>query len=147
MPEFKSARELVRFLDDPGVDLSILDLATLGEPADVEIDKDALRLQAEAEYRRHKKLRPVTMRLDHDLVLALKRIAARRGISYQTLARMWLRERAIYELRQRKARNASEAQTAAWPQRVGEQTRAEQLLVEMKEHLSEIRAILRKRSK
>lgn len=39
------------------------------------------------------------MRLDEALVRALKRVAIRKGISYQTLARMWLRERTIEELR------------------------------------------------
>ncbi len=38
-------------------------------------------------------------RLDSALVRALKRLALRKGLSYQTLARMWLRERAIEELR------------------------------------------------
>ncbi len=39
------------------------------------------------------------MRLDEDLIRALKQIAIRKGISYQSLARMWLRESAIEELR------------------------------------------------
>jgi predicted DNA binding CopG/RHH family protein len=99
LPEFISQRELVRFLDDPRVDLSAYDLEAFGEQADVDVDDAALRLQEEAEYGRAEPLRPVTMRLDNPLIRALKRIGARRGVSYQTLARMWLRERAIEELR------------------------------------------------
>ncbi|MBI4277255.1 MAG: hypothetical protein HY660_02265 [Armatimonadetes bacterium] len=100
LPEFKSERELVRFLDDPRVHLSAYDLRTIGEPADVDVGEAALQLQEEAEYGKGKRLRPVTMRLDEPLVRALKRIASRKGISYQTLSRMWLRERAIAELRE-----------------------------------------------
>ena len=99
MPEFVSQRELLRFLDDPEVDLSAYNLEAFGERADVEVDEAALRLQEEAEYGRAEPLRPVTMRLDGALIRALKRIGERKGISYQTLARMWLRERAIEELR------------------------------------------------
>jgi len=99
LPEFTSERELVRFLDDPAIDLSAYNLDAFGERADVEVDDAALRLQEEAEYGRSEPLRPVTMRLDNALVRALKRIALRKGLSYQTLARMWLRERAIEELR------------------------------------------------
>jgi len=99
LPEFKSARDLTRFLDDPSVDLSAYDLATVGERADVEVDDAALRLQEEAEYGKGERLRPVTMRLDASLVRALKRIASRKGLSYQTLARVWLREKAIEEFR------------------------------------------------
>jgi len=99
LPEFVSQRELVRFLDDPKVDLSEYELDAFGERADVEVDEAALRLQEEAEYGRAEPLRPVTMRLDGALIRALKRIGNRKRISYQTLARMWLRERAIEELR------------------------------------------------
>ncbi|MDQ7841391.1 MAG: hypothetical protein RDU83_10230 [bacterium] len=99
LPEFTSERELVRFLDDPAADLSAYNLEAFGERADVEVDDASLRLQEEAEYGRGEPLRPVTMRLDNALVRALKRIALRKGLSYQTLARMWLRERAIEELR------------------------------------------------
>jgi len=134
LPEFKSERELARFLDDPRVNLSAYDLSTLGEPAEIEVDEESLRQQEETEYGRGGRLRPVTMRLDDNLVRALKQIASRRSISYQTLARMWLRERAIDELRG-KARSV-------WPQAVGEQTRVEQLLLELAEHLR-VRASLR----
>jgi predicted DNA binding CopG/RHH family protein len=99
LPEFASQRELVRFLDDPKVDLSAQDLEAFGERADVDVDDAALRLQEEAEYGRAEPLRPVTIRLDSALIRALKRIGGRKGLSYQTLARMWLRERAIQELR------------------------------------------------
>ena len=99
LPEFVSQRELVRFLDDPKIDLSEYDLDAFGERADVEVDEAALRLQEEAEYGRAEPLRPVTMRLDGALIRALKRIGGRKGISYQTLARMWLRDRAIEEIR------------------------------------------------
>src|SRR5688572_6697196 len=99
LPEFVSQRELLRFLDDPEVDLSAYDLEAFGERADVEVDGAALRLQEEAEYGRAEPVSPVTMRLDGALIRALKRIGERKGISYQTLARMWLRERAIEELR------------------------------------------------
>lgn len=99
LPEFTSERELVRFLDDPSLDLSAYNLEAFGERAGVEVDDAALRLQEEAEYGRGEPLRPVTMRLDSSLVRALKRIALGKGLSYQTLARMWLRERAIEELR------------------------------------------------
>jgi len=105
LPEFKSERELVRFLDDPSVDLSAYDLETVGERAELDVDDEALRLQEEAEYGRGQRLRPVTMRLDQALVRALKRIATRRSISYQTLARMWLRERALEEIRSEAVRS------------------------------------------
>jgi len=99
LPEFKSARDLVSFIDDPTVDLFSYNLDTIGEPAEVTIDEGALRLQEDAEYGRGPRLRPVTMRLDEPLVRALKRVAVSKGLSYQTLARMWLRERTIDELR------------------------------------------------
>jgi hypothetical protein len=50
-------------------------------------------------YRRAFPLRPVTIRLEDDLIRALKRIALQRQVPYQALARAWLRERAIQELR------------------------------------------------
>lgn len=90
---------MARFLDDPKVALSEYDLDAFGERADVGVDEATLRLQEEAEYGRAEPLRPVTMRLDGALIRALKRIGGRKGISYQTLARMWLRERAIEEFR------------------------------------------------
>jgi predicted DNA binding CopG/RHH family protein len=89
----------VRFLDDPNVDLSAYDLESFGEQAQIDVDDNSLRIQEDAEYGRAAPLRPVTMRLDGTLIRALKRIGRRRGISYQTLARMWLRERAIEEFR------------------------------------------------
>jgi len=99
LPEFKSSRELVSFIDDPTVDLSSFDLDTLDEQTDIGVAAAALRLQEDAEYGRAPRLRPVTMRLDEPLVRAMKRVALRKGMSYQTLARMWLRERTIEELR------------------------------------------------
>ncbi len=124
----------MRFLDDPNADLSVYDLKTVGDHVDVEVDEAALRLQEQTEYGRAARLHPVTMRLDGNVVRALKRIAARRGISYQTLARMWLRERAIEELR---------TKADAWSRGVGEQTRLEQLLAEVSTHLKEVRGLLR----
>lgn len=137
LPEFESQRELVRFLDNPELDLSRYDLTTIGEPGDLEIDEERLRLQEETEYRRGERLRPVTMRLDASLVRALKRIAAGRGLSYQTLARIWLRERAIEELRG-EGRHPSLPRQAAWPARVGEQTRLERLLAEVHARLGDV---------
>lgn len=142
LPEFASERELVRFLDDPNADLSVYDLKTVGDRVDVEVDEAALRLQEETEYGRAARLHPVTMRLDGNVVRALKHIAARRGISYQTLARMWLRERAIEELRT-KAGYAIGTDKDSWSRGVGEQTRLEQLLAEVSAHLKEVRGLLR----
>jgi len=144
LPEFASTRELVRFLDDPGVDLAEYDLDTLGEPVEIEIDKESLQRQAETEYRRAAPLRPVTMRLDEDLIRGLKRIASQRRMSYQTLARAWLRERAIEELRL-SMRVVDTKQRSRWPQSVGEQTRVEQLLSTMRDSLDEVQGLLRKK--
>lgn len=99
LPQFKNQRALVRFLDDPNTDLSLYDLETFGDPVGIEIDKEALELQELFEYGRSRKLRPVTMRLNLELIQTLKYIATHKGISYQTLARMWLRESALRELR------------------------------------------------
>ena len=107
LPEFGSERELLRFLDDPAVDLSASDLATVGEATHVDIDEETLRHQEETEYSRPSPLRPVTMRLDQPLVRALKRIASRKGMPYQTLARVWLRDRAIEELQALASRRPS----------------------------------------
>lgn len=108
---------------------------------EVAIDRKSLRVQADTEYRQLTKLRPVTMRLDADLIRALKRIASSQGVSYQTLARMWLRERAIEELRH-KASHAEEVGKERWPLRVGERVRIERLFSAMREELSEVRNIL-----
>lgn len=143
LPEFASTRELVRFVDDPKVDLSEYDLDTLGEPVEIEIDRESLRRQRETEYRRGAPLRPVTMRLDDDLIRGLKRIASRRRMSYQTLARMWLRERAIEELRASVKVGAGKGRR--WPQSVGEQTRVEQLLSTAKVAFDEVKDLLRKK--
>jgi hypothetical protein len=145
LPEFASTRELVRFLDDPRVDLSGYDLGTLGEPVEVKIDKDSLRRQMETEYRRAAPLRPVTMRLDEDLIRGLKRIAVRRRMSYQTLARMWLRERAIEELRASVGAGAGAGKGGGWPQAVREQTRLQELLSTAEGALHEVRGLLRKK--
>ncbi len=145
LPEFKSERELVRFLDNPATDVSAYDWETFGEPAEIDIDEDSLRLQEVAEYGRGAKLRPVTMRLDDTLVRALKRIAFRKRTSYQTLARMWLRERALEELRAKMVYPIKTSK-GEWARGVSEQTRSEQLLSKISADLKEVRRVLKKRS-
>ncbi len=110
LPEFASARELARFLDDPNLGLS------------------------KTGYRRLAPLRPVTMRLDDDLVHALKGIATQRRTSYQTLARMWLRERLMDELRPK-------AQPV--PRSVRDRTYVERLLSDLNACVNEVQTLLR----
>jgi hypothetical protein len=52
---------------------------------------------------RVQRTKPVNMRLPIDLIEALKREAAQRALPYQTLIRMWLKERLDAEARQRGA--------------------------------------------
>lgn len=43
-------------------------------------------------------MKPISMRMDPDVVGKLKRVAGKKGVGYQTLVRMWVHERLEEEL-------------------------------------------------
>ena len=84
IPKFKSLEEEARFWDaHDSTDF-------LGElkPAKLEFPKPRKKL--------------VSMRMPESEIVALKRIAARKGLGYQTLIRMWVTERFFAEIGSRR---------------------------------------------
>ena len=80
LPKFKSYAEEARFWDTHDSTGFIRELT----PAKLEFPKPRKRL--------------VSMRLPEAEIIGLKRIAARKGVGYLTLIRMWLTERFFKEV-------------------------------------------------
>lgn len=85
IPEFKSEEEEARFWDEHDSTEFIEEF----EPVDISVSPE---LEEEILNKRELK-KPVTLRLEPKQIDAVKRIAGRKGLPYQTLIRMWITER------------------------------------------------------
>ena len=85
IPEFKTEEEEARFWDEHDSTEFIEDF----EPVDI-----ALSPELEEEILNKRELKkPVTLRLAPNQIDAVKKIAGKKGLPYQTLIRMWITER------------------------------------------------------
>jgi len=89
IPEFKSEEEEALFWDEHDTTEFIEEF----EPAEVEI---APELKDKILSKRELK-KAVTLRLEPSQIEAIKKIAAKKGLPYQTLIRMWLTEKIAKE--------------------------------------------------
>lgn len=85
IPEFKSEEEEARFWEEHDSTEFVEDL----EPVDIEVSPE---LEKEILNKRELK-KPITLRLEPYQIDAVKKIAIRKGLPYQTLIRMWITER------------------------------------------------------
>lgn len=85
IPEFKSEEEEALFWDEHDTTEFIEEF----EPVEVEI---APELKDKILSKRELK-KAVTLRLEPSQIEAIKKIAAKKGLPYQTLIRMWLTEK------------------------------------------------------
>jgi predicted DNA binding CopG/RHH family protein len=83
IPDFKTAEEEAEFWETH----SVSDYWDEFEPVKEELDP---KLKAQIKARAN--LKRVTLRLSQEQIAAAKRIAAEKGIPYQTLIRMWIVE-------------------------------------------------------
>jgi len=83
IPDFKTAEEEAKFWETH----SVSDYWDEFEPVKEELDP---KLRAKIKARAN--LKRVTLRLSQEQITAAKRIAAEKGIPYQTLMRMWIVE-------------------------------------------------------
>ncbi|OIQ52936.1 hypothetical protein MOTE_25290 [Moorella thermoacetica] len=83
LPEFKNEREEAEFWDVHNT----LDYLESDEPVEIELDPDL-----EAKIRERQKTKRVTLRLRVSQIEAVKEIARRKDIPYQTLIRSWIAE-------------------------------------------------------
>ncbi len=83
IPDFKTAEEEAEFWETH----SVSDYWEELEPVKEELDPE---LKAKIKARAN--LKRVTLRLSQEQIAAAKRIAAEKGIPYQTLMRMWIVE-------------------------------------------------------
>lgn len=83
IPDFKTAEEEAEFWETH----SVSDYWDEFEPVKVELNP---KLKAKIKARAN--LKRVTLRLSQEQIAAAKRIAAKKGIPYQTLMRMWIVE-------------------------------------------------------
>ena len=81
LPKFRSAKEEALFWDKHDTTRFLSEF----EPVRVEFPKPKKRL--------------VSMRLPEPEIIGLKRIAAKKGIGYLTLIRMWVTERFFQEIK------------------------------------------------
>jgi len=84
IPEFKTEEE-ARFWDEHDNTEFITDL----EPVDIKVSPE---LENEILNKRELK-KPITLRLEPYQIDAVKKIAVKRGLPYQTLIRMWINEK------------------------------------------------------
>ncbi|TEB06169.1 hypothetical protein Psch_03213 [Pelotomaculum schinkii] len=90
IPEFKTEEEEARFWDNHDSAEFLDDF----EPLDIEV---AQELEEEILKRRELK-KPVTLRLEPNQIDAVKKIAGKKGLPYQTLIRMWITEKIETEI-------------------------------------------------
>jgi predicted DNA binding CopG/RHH family protein len=82
LPDFKSREEELEYWDN-------VDTCDIGEPIDLKVTIDsALK----------KTMRPITIRLRTSQIDALKAIADKNEVRYQTMVRTWIAERLRQEL-------------------------------------------------
>ena len=89
IPKFKTDKEIAEFWDTH----SLADFED-----ELEIAKDVVFLKPERQV--------ISLRLDRKIVKALKHLAARKGIGYSPLLRMWILER-FYHESHRNSKNTS----------------------------------------
>ncbi len=85
IPEFKSEEEEARFWDEH----DSTEFVEHFEPVDIAVSPE---LEKEILSKRELK-KPITLRLAPYQIDAVKRIAVKKGLPYQTLIRMWITER------------------------------------------------------
>ncbi|MCL6479390.1 MAG: BrnA antitoxin family protein [Peptococcaceae bacterium] len=85
IPEFKNEEEEASFWDEHDSTEFVDDF----EPIDIKVSPE---LEEEILNRRELK-KPITLRLAPTQIDAVKRIAVKKGLPYQTLIRMWITER------------------------------------------------------
>lgn len=83
IPKFANAAEEAKFWETHSITSHLDELEPISEPVITIAAKRARR--------------PITIRFDEDLLNALKKIAAKRRIPYQTLIKSWLFERVSTE--------------------------------------------------
>lgn len=83
IPKFANAAEEARFWETHSITSHLDELEPISEPLITVAPKRARR--------------PITIRFDEDLLNALKKIAAKRRIPYQTMIKSWLFERVSEE--------------------------------------------------
>ena len=90
IPEFRSEEEEARFWDEHDSTEFIKEF----DPIEIEV---APVLEEEILNKRVLK-KPVTLRLEPSQIDAVKKIAVKKGLPYQTLIRMWIVERIRTEI-------------------------------------------------
>lgn len=85
VPDFNTEEEEARFWDEHDSTEFIDDF----EPVEIELSPE---LEDEILSKRELK-KPVTLRLEPSQIDAVKKIAAKKGLPYQTLIRLWITER------------------------------------------------------
>lgn len=90
VPEFRTEEEEARFWDEHDSTEFIEDL----EQVEIEL---APELEEEILSKRELK-KPITLRLEPSQIDAVKKIAVKKGLPYQTLIRLWISERIRKEI-------------------------------------------------
>jgi len=90
VPEFRTEEEEARFWDEHDSTEFIEDF----EPVEIELSPE---LEDEILSKRELK-KPITLRLEPSQIDAVKRIAVKKGLPYQTLIRLWITERIRTEI-------------------------------------------------
>lgn len=90
IPEFRSEEEEARFWDEH----DSIEFIEEFDPIEIEV---ASELEEEILNKRVLK-KPVTLRLEPSQIDAVKKIAVKKGLPYQTLIRMWIVERIRTEI-------------------------------------------------
>jgi predicted DNA binding CopG/RHH family protein len=85
VPEFRTEEEEARFWDEHDTTEFIDDF----EPVEIELSPE---LRDEIISKRELK-KSVTLRLEPSQIKAVKKIAAKKGLPYQTLIRLWIAEK------------------------------------------------------
>jgi len=85
IPDFKTEEEEARFWDEHDSTKFIEEF----EPVEVEVSPE---LEEKIISRRELK-KPITLRLEPKQIDMVKKIAVMKGLPYQTLIRMWIKER------------------------------------------------------
>lgn len=91
-PRFRSESDEARFWDKHGL------AGYFDDPAD-DISLDQELRQVIVEGRRHRRMQPLSIKLDSAYIQAIKRVATQKDIPYQMLIRQWLADALKRELK------------------------------------------------